>query len=149
MKISDVLADKGRRVITVWPEKSLGQIARLFDERNIASVVVTDYAERPLGIVADRDILRALARRGAAALELGVTEAMQSPPPSCALDDTVNEVLRFMTENRARHVLVMRGGKMVGIVSIGDLVKARLKDADLENSVLREIALSKLATPRQ
>lgn len=60
---------------------------------------------------------------------------MQNPPPSCNLDDTVNEVLRFMTENRARRVLVMRGGKMVGIVSIGDLVKVRVKDADLEQGV--------------
>ena len=110
--------------------------------------MVTDHAERPLGIVTDRDILRCLARRGVAALELKVTEAMQSPPPSCNLDDTVDEVIRFMTENRAGHVLMMPGGKMVGIVSIGDLVKFRLKDADLENRVLREIALSKLATTR-
>jgi CBS domain-containing protein len=74
---------------------------------------------------------------------------MQSPPPSCSLDDTVNEVLRFMTDNRARHVLAMQGGQMVGIVSIGDLVMFRLKDAELENRVLREIALSRLAAPQQ
>jgi CBS domain-containing protein len=147
MKISDVLADKGRRVVTVWPEKDLGQVAQLFDERNIASVEVSDHAEQPLGIVTDRDILRCVARRGVPALELKVTEAMQSPPPSCGLDDTVNEVLRFMTEIRARHVLVMQGGRLVSIVSIGDLVKFRLKDADLENRVLREIALSRLVIP--
>ena len=59
MKIHDVLADKGRQVVTVWPEKQLGDIPRLFDERNIASVVVVDHAENPLGIVTDRDVLRA------------------------------------------------------------------------------------------
>jgi len=146
MRIIDVLADKGRRVVTVWPDKEIGQIPRVFDERGIASVVVVDHAQQPLGIVTDRDILHCLARQGVVALELKVTRAMQSPPPLCSLDDTVNGVLRFMTQNRVRHVLVMHTGKMVGIVSIGDLVKFRLKDADLENRVLREIALSKLGT---
>lgn len=85
MKISDVLANKGRRVVTVWPGKHPGQIPNLFDERNIASVVVMDHADRPLGIVTDRDILRCLARRGAAALELKVTKTMQNPTPHATL----------------------------------------------------------------
>jgi CBS domain-containing protein len=146
MKISDVIGDKGRHVVTVWPEKRLEQIPKLFDDRSIASVVVVDHADRPLGIVTDRDILRAVARRGLAAFELTVADVMQSPPASCSPNDTVNAVLGFMTEERVRHVLVFEGRKMVGIVSIGDLVKFRLKDTDLENRVLREIALNKLAT---
>ena len=145
MKIHDVLADKGRQVVTVWPEKQLGDIPRLFDERNIASVVVVDHAENPLGIVTDRDVLRALARIGITAFERPVSEAMESPPPSCLPDDTVNQILRVMTERRVRHVVVMHGRKMVGIVSIGDLVKFRLKDAELENQVLRDLALTRMA----
>ena len=94
MKIHDVLADKGRQVVTVWPEKQLGAIPRLFDERNIASVVVVDHAGNPLGIVTDRDVLRAMARIGVAALERPVSEAMESPPPTCLPDDTVNQILR-------------------------------------------------------
>jgi CBS domain-containing protein len=145
MKIHDVLADKRRQVVTVWPEKQLGDIPRLFDERNIASVVVVDHAGNPLGIVTDRDVLRAMARIGITALERPVSEAMESPPPTCLPDDTVNQILRVMTERRVRHVVVMHERKMAGIVSIGDLVKFRLKDAELENQVLRDLALRRMA----
>ena len=145
MRIRDVLANKGRQVVTVWPEKQLSHIPRLFAERNIASVVVVDHAESPLGIVTDRDVLRALARLGTSALERPVSEAMESPPPTCLPDDTVNQILRTMTERRVRHVVVMNDGNMSGIVSIGDLVKFRLKDAELENRVLRDLALKQLA----
>ena len=123
MKIRDVLTDKGRQVVTVWPEKQLGDIPRLFDERNIASVLAVDHAENPLGIVTDRDVLRALARVGITAFERQVSEAMESPPPSWLPNDTVNQILRVMTERRVRHVVVMHDRKMVGIVRIGDLVK--------------------------
>jgi CBS domain-containing protein len=73
------------------------------------------------------------------------SEAMESPPPSCLPDDTVNQILRVMTVRRVRHVVVMHEGKMAGIVSIGDLVKFRLKDAELENQVLRDLALTRMA----
>lgn len=145
MKIRDVLGDKGKHVVTVWPDKRLDHIPRIFDERGIASVVVVDHAGKPLGIVTDREVLRALARHGIAALEGTVSEVMQSPAPSCRPDDRVNDVLRAMTENRVRHMLVMQDHGMTGIVSIGDLVKSRLEDAELENRVLRELALTRLA----
>jgi CBS domain-containing protein len=112
---------------------------------NIASVVVVDHAESPLGIVTDRDVLRALARIGITAFERPVSEAMESPAPSCLTDDTVNQVLRVMTERRVRHVVVMHDCKMAGIVSIGDLVKFKLKDAELENQILRDLALTRMA----
>jgi CBS domain-containing protein len=70
---------------------------------------------------------------------------MESPPPTCLPDDTVNQILRVMTERRVRHVVVMHDRKMAGIVSIGDLVKFRLKDAELENQVLRDLALRRMA----
>jgi CBS domain-containing protein len=145
MKISDVLRDKGRHVVTVWPDKRLEQIPRVFEERNIASVVVVDHADNPLGIVTDREILRAFARRGAAAFAESVAAVMVSPAPTCSGEDTVTTVLRQMTDNRMRHVLVVRDGRLAGLVSIGDLVKFRLQDAELENRVLRELALNRLA----
>jgi len=145
MKIGDVIAGKGHHVVTVWPEKPLRKILLLFEERNIASVVVVDHADSPLGIVTDRDALRALVRTSMAALDRPVSNMMQAPVPSCSPDDTVNHVLRMMTEKRVRHVLVMRENRMIGIVSIGDLVKFRLKDADLENQVLRDLALTRMA----
>jgi CBS domain-containing protein len=146
VKISDVLADKGAHVVTVWLDKRLDQIPPLFDERNIASVAVVDHAGRPVGIVTDRELVRALARRGVGALDAPVSQVMLSPPPSCSPDHSVGDVLRQMTENRVRHVLVMRDNAMAGIVSIGDLVKIRLDDAELENRILREMALARLAT---
>jgi len=146
VKVSDVLADKGGHVVTVWPDKRLDQVPLLFDERNIASVVVVNHADRPVGIVTDRELVRALARHGVAALDLPVSHVMLSPVPACAANHSVGYVMRLMTESRVRHVLVMRDDKMVGIVSIGDLVKIRLSDAEMENRVLREMALARLVT---
>jgi CBS domain-containing protein len=146
MRISDVLAEKGGHVVTVWPDSRLDHVTHLFDERNIASVVVVDHGGHPIGIVTDRELVRALARYGVAALELPIGRAMRQPAPSCRPDDMVGDVLRLMTDNRVRHVLVLRDGAMMGIVSIGDLVKIRLDDAEMENRVLREMALARLAT---
>jgi CBS domain-containing protein len=146
VKISDVLADKGAHIVTVWPDKRLDRMPPLFDERGIASVVVVDHAARPIGIFTDRELVRALARHGPAALDFPVSHVMLSPPPTCSPDHSVSDVLRQMTENRVRHVLVMRDNAMAGIVSIGDLVKIRLDDAELENRILREMALARLAT---
>lgn len=145
MRISDVLADKGGHVVTVWPEMRLDHATRVFDEHAIASVVVVAHDNRLLGIFTDRELVRAVARHGAAALELPVGQAMLAPAPACSPDDTVYDVLRLMTDNRVRHVLVLRDGAVVGVVSIGDLVKIRLSDAELENRVLRELALARLA----
>jgi signal-transduction protein with cAMP-binding, CBS, and nucleotidyltransferase domain len=144
VRISDVLADKGGHVVTVWPETRVDHVTQLFDERAIASVVVVDHAGRTLGIFTDRELVRAVARHGAAALELPVGNVMLSPAPSCRPDDTVSDVMRLMTDNRVRHVLVLRDAAMAGIVSIGDLVKIRISDAELENRVLREMALARL-----
>lgn len=146
MRISDVLADKGGHVVTVWPDSRLDHVTQLFDQRAIASVVVVDHGGRTLGIFTDRELVRAVAKYGATAIELPVGRVMLAPAPSCDPDDTVGHVLRLMTDNRIRHVLVLRDGAMVGIVSIGDLVKIRLNDAELENRVLREMALARLVT---
>jgi CBS domain-containing protein len=146
VRIRDVLADKGSHVVTVWPDSRLGHVTQIFDQRAIASVVVVDHGSRMLGIFTDRELVRALARYGAAAIDLPVVRVMLTPAPACSPDDTVGDVMRLMTDNRVRHVLVLSGGAMVGIVSIGDLVKIRLDDAELENRVLREMALARLAT---
>lgn len=146
MRISDVLADKGGHVVTVWPDSRLDHVTQIFDRRAIASVVVVDHGGRTLGIFTDRELVRAVARFGVAAIEMPVGRVMLTPAPACSPDDTVGDVMRLMTDNRVRHVLVLKGGAMVGIVSIGDLVKIRLDDAELENRVLREMALARLAT---
>lgn len=143
MKIEDVLNSKGGTVKTVSRQATLGFIAELIAGLRIASVVIVDVDRRPLGIVTDRAIIRALAQRGREALELPAAELMESPAPVCAPSDSVSRVLRMMTQRRIRHVLVKESGVMVGIVSIGDLVKHQIKDTELENRVLRDIAQAK------
>ncbi len=145
MKIAEVLERKGSRVVTVWTTRPLRDVVAIFDERKIASVVVTDPDDAPRGIVTDRAVLHALALRGAAALNEPVTAAMQVPPPICQAQDPISKVLRRMTDDRVRHVVVMSQGRMVGLVSIGDLVKIKLDDADIEGRVLRERALGQMA----
>ena len=145
MRIKDVLAAKGRRVATLWSNRTLRDIVTLFDERNIASVVVTDPQGEPMGLVTDRAVLHALARHAAAALDLPVTRAMAQPFPIVAPEETVSSALTTMTVDRVRHLVVMEDDHMIGLVSIGDLVKIRLDDADLERRVLSERALAQMA----
>lgn len=145
MKISHVLEGKGTAVATLWTSRSLRDAIAMFEDKSIASVVITDPRGRPLGILTDRDVIRMLAKRGAAALDEVVTLAMRTPPPVCGAGDTVSSVLRSMTEKRYRHAIVMYGERMIGLVSIGDLVKVRLDDAEIEGRVLRERALGQMA----
>jgi len=152
MKIRDVLVSKGSRVTTVWPHKKLNEILSVLSERNIASVVVVDHHDHPIGMITDRLILRALARNGPAALNKSARQVLEDvkdtafePLPVCSLDDFVGTVMRRMTERRYRHALVMDDQHMAGIVSIGDLVKVRLDDAEVESRVLRDIALGHIA----
>ena len=145
MIIRDILNAKGHRVETIWPERTVAEVLARFEERNISSVVVTDHAGRTIGVVTDRDVLRALARRGAGALQLPTGDVMQSPAPACKAEDSVADIMHRMTFDRIRHVVVVDDQRLDGIVSIGDLVKSRLQDADLESRVLRERALSRIA----
>lgn len=149
MKIRDVIASKGARVVTVWPDKRLDGIMRLLADRNIASVVVVDHGDHPIGLITDRIILRELARGGAAAFSKSARQVLAGlvtdPLPVCSLDDAVGAVMRRMTEKRFRHAVVMDEQRLCGIVSIGDLVKVRLDDAEIESRVLRDIALGHMA----
>lgn len=145
MFIREILQEKGPRVVAMWPEHTVGDVIGRFDEDNIASVVITDHKGSPIGIVSDRDTLRALARHGTKAMSFRVTDIMQSPAPHCRPDATATEILGRMINERIRHVVVTNAGRMSGVVSVGDLVKAKLRDADLESRVLRERALSRLA----
>jgi CBS domain-containing protein len=145
MTLADVLAAKGRGVVTLRTTQRLEDAIRIFDDRHIAAVVVVDPERRPLGIIPEREAVHAIARHGASALTLGVSHVMISPPPMCTPDVRVSDALRRMTGDRIRHLIVMNEEEMLGIVSIGDLVKVRLEDADMEGRVLRDMALTHLA----
>jgi CBS domain-containing protein len=144
MKIKDVLAAKGNGVVTVRPNKDVDKLPKLFDERNVASAVVVDASNRVLGIVTDRLFMKALARQGVAMLQRAVSDIMESPAPSCSPEHSVQHAMRLMTDMRVRHLVVMDNGKMLGVVSIGDLVKCRLEEAEMESRVLRELALGRM-----
>lgn len=145
MRIVDVIDRKGQRVVGIWANRLLKDALALLDAENIASLVVTEPNGRPVGILTERDIIHALARRGPEVLSDPVGLSMRSPPPVCSIDDTVSAVMRAMSDRRYRHAVVMQGGRMAGVVSIGDLVKIKLEDAEIEGRVLRERALGHMA----
>lgn len=140
MKVRDILAHKGSAVVTVRPDTTVATaIHRLMLER-IGALVVSDDGVRVLGIVSERDIVRVVAERGADALapDLTVEEMMTRNVLTCGLEDTVKDLMTTMTQRRIRHLPVVENGKLVGIVSIGDVVKNRLEEVELEANVLRE-----------
>lgn len=146
MIIRDVLKSKGSRIETVHTHRLVvSEILQLFDERNVSSVVVASPDGKPLGIVTDRLLINALARRGSGALNLRAADVMVAPVPTCAPDDTIQEALGIMTDRRVRHLLVEYAGEAVGLASIGDLVKFRLRDSELEARVLRDLAYAHMA----
>jgi len=145
MRVIDVLNAKGRRIVSVPVFRTVGQILCLLDDSNISSVVVAGPNGRPKGIVTDRLLIRVLARRGAQGLALTAADVMEAPAPTCEAGDSIRQALWLMTDRRVRHLVVEDGGEAVGLVSIGDLVKYRLRDSELEGRVLREIAYARLA----
>ncbi len=146
MKIRDVLAGKfWHGLISVRPEKPVMTLPAKFAEHNISSVLVMDARDRLHGIVTDRIFLAAMAQYGHRFADLKAVDIMQSPAPTCLPGDLVDEAMRRMTNDRVRHLVVMDAGRISGIVSIGDLVKARISDAEMESKVLRELALGQIA----
>jgi CBS domain-containing protein len=141
MKIKDVLASKRSHVVSIRPNYLVNRLPKLFDDRNVASAVVVDASNRTLGIVTDRLFMKTMARRGVAMLQLTAADIMESPAPSCSPQHSLQDAMRRMTDLRVRHLIVMDDSKLVGVVSIGDLVKCRLEETQMESKVLRELVL--------
>jgi CBS domain-containing protein len=114
----------------------------LLASRQIGALVVSSDAVHVEGLLCERDVVRSLTRHGAAMLGLRVRHVMTGAVPLCAPDDSIATVMATMTRTRRRHVPVVREGRLCGIVSIGDLVKRRLDELELEASVLREAYLA-------
>jgi CBS domain-containing protein len=140
--VSDVLNHKGRTIVSILPSETLENAARLLTEKRIGAVVVLDRRGKLEGILSERDIVRAIADRGNAALAIRVEDMMTKEVSTCQPTDSVKEIMKMMTLRRHRHVPVVDGsGKLVGVVSIGDAVKARLDEQASEVAVLRDLAL--------
>jgi CBS domain-containing protein len=138
MRIAELLDIKGHAVVDVTPEtKIVAVVARLVDY-NIGAVVVLDESGSIAGIVSERDVIRALERYGPAGLELSVREVMSSVVHTCAPDDTVDSLAAMMTNFRIRHVPVLDGDALVGIVSIGDVVKTRMEELENDRNALAD-----------
>ena len=137
MTVAAILAEKGREVVTVAPATTVAEASSLLAERRIGAAVVTDRSGRILGIVSERDIVAALAEYGADALPRDVGSIMTSKVITCAENDTINEVMTRMTRGRFRHLPVVTNGRMVGVISIGDVVKRRIEDVEREAEEMR------------
>jgi CBS domain-containing protein len=140
MLISDVLKTKGHEVVKVRPADPVALAVAKLAEHRIGAVVVEDQWMKPAGIFSERDFVNAIARSGAAVLGFDVRQLMSSPIVSCRSSDRIDAVLATMTLAKIRHVPVIDDGALKGIVSIGDLVKHRLDEKELEASVLRDIS---------
>lgn len=128
MRISDVLRGKGADVATVSPEVTVAALLEGLAERRIGAMVVQTADQTLVGIVSERDVVRALHTDGAALLDAPVAQIMTAEVTTVAPTDSVEHVMRLMTEQRVRHVPVVDHGRLVGIVSIGDVVKSRIDD---------------------
>lgn len=139
MLIERILARKGADVAWVAPTASVTEVLATLRERNIGAVVVSDDGGRTAaGICSERDVVRRLAADGAGALELPVAEVMTSPVVTCEPNATVEQTMALMTERRFRHVPVLDGGRLAGIVSIGDVVLSRVQELSDEAKTLHD-----------
>ena len=138
MTIESILRRKGTDVATIAPDASVKRAADWLRAKNIgALVVVRDDAI--LGLISEREIVHAFSRHGEAAGSMLVKDVMQYGVTTVSPDESVNRVMNLMTHHRVRHMPVLRDGKLVGIVSIGDIVKHRLEDLELETNLLRDV----------
>ncbi|MCC7017010.1 MAG: CBS domain-containing protein [Rhodospirillales bacterium] len=138
MQVSDILKAKGTRVFTVKPEETISEFIKRITAEKVGAMVVSSDGVRPEGIITERDVVHGLAQHGAGLLAMEVREVMTKRVIICALGDSIKAVMIQMTRGRTRHLPVMEGGKLAGMISIGDVVKSRLEHAELEASVLRD-----------
>ena len=139
MLISDVLHSKGHEVVTIRPDQTVKEAVERLASHRIGALVVEDRL-KPVGVFSERDLVNRLARSGARAYDYLVSELMSTPIISGAPDDTVEHALAVMTARRIRHLPILRQGDLVGMISIGDLVKHRLDQKELEANTLLDIA---------
>ncbi len=142
MHISDILNAKGTEVIATGPAETVAATARLLNYQRIGAVLVRDAKDNVVGVVSERDIIRGIAVNGARALDMEVRELMTREVVSCKPTDTIAEVMRVMTTRRFRHMPVMEDGTLKGMISIGDVVKYRLDESELETRVLRDYVIA-------
>jgi CBS domain-containing protein len=141
-KVSSIMKQKGADVVTVPPAADILAVTRLLRERGIGAVVVSADGREALGIYSERDLVRDVAEHGPGVLSTPVSVLMTKALVTCTGADDVKDIMRTMTQRRIRHIPVLEGGRLAGIVSIGDVVKSRLDDMEMEANVLRDVAVA-------
>ncbi len=139
MLISDILRTKGQTVVTVRPDHTVKDAVERLAEHRIGALVVIEGL-KPVGIFSERDLVNRLAKNGARAYQFEVRELMSSPVISGVPTDTIDDTLQLMTKRRIRHLPILVNGELVGVVSLGDLVKHRFEEKELEAGVLLDRA---------
>jgi CBS domain-containing protein len=136
MRISDVLQIKGEDVVTISPDAAVSELVALLGQHNIGAVVVSTGERVVSGIVSERDVVRGLGR-GENVLEQRVGDIMTADVRTAGPSDSVNDLMKLMTDHRIRHVPVVVDGRLHGIVSIGDVVKSRMGELEFEREQLQ------------
>ena len=137
MNVATILKQKGRSVATVAPTATLQEVAKRLAQRRIGALVVVGSRGQIEGIVSERDIIRALSETGAGCLVRPVAETMTRQVATCQETDTLDEMMAMMTQGRFRHVPVVTDGDLVGIISIGDVVKHHVAEIEMEATAMR------------
>ncbi len=138
MKVEQILQAKGADIFAVAPGDKISDAIALLNDKNIGAVIVRDADGSVAGILSERDIVRRLGAHGTAALNMSVKECMTSNVFTCGAEASVDELMARMTEKRIRHLPVTDDGRIVGVVSIGDVVKRKIEEAEQEAAALKE-----------
>jgi CBS domain-containing protein len=137
MNVNAILKTKGRAVSTARPDASLLDIVQKLGAKKIGAIVVVGDNGQVAGIISERDVIRAVAEHGTAALNLNVSEVMTRSVVSCQETSAIDELMEMMTKGRFRHLPVIEDGALVGIISIGDVVKHHLAEVEMEVSAMK------------
>ena len=140
--LSSILKRKGTEVVSVSPDDKVFAVARVLTERGIGAALVRDAAGGLLGIISERDIVRGMANQGQGTTQLPAERLMTRDLVTVTRTTAVTEALELVTRHRVRHLPVIDGGELVGLVSIGDLVKARIDEAEFEAAALKDYVVS-------
>lgn len=132
MSVKAILDEKGRNVLSIGPQATVREAAKMLNDNRVGAVIVLDTDDRIVGIMAERDIVSGIARYGAECLEKSVASVMWPNVYKCREDTTISELMSLMSSKRARHVPVEKNGQLGGIVSIGDVVKAHIRAIERE-----------------
>ena len=142
MSVANMLEGKSNSIISASPEDNISSVVALLAKHRIGAVIICNDAGKVKGIISERDIVREIARDGSAALDMQVSKCMTSKVMSCTREDSVDYVMEIMTTNRFRHMPVVNDGQLLGIISIGDVVKSKIEQAERDAQDLRNYIAS-------